>query len=91
MKKYALEYKNAQQLKDKLKIRESIAAYQNETIFNIGYERICKCPPNKLNCLTAKDWIKFQVAVWEFYYEKRDLRVEIYLSYNQTLCYSFSY
>lgn len=41
---------------------------------NISYERTCQCPPNHINCLTAKEWIKSQVAVWEFSYEKRDVR-----------------
>ncbi len=40
----------------------------------IGYERSCQCPPNHINCLTAKEWIQSQVAVWEFSYEKRDIR-----------------
>ncbi|MEO0053184.1 MAG: site-specific DNA-methyltransferase [candidate division WOR-3 bacterium] len=40
----------------------------------IGYTRICNCPPQKMNCLTPKDWIKYQVAIWECYYEKRDIR-----------------
>jgi DNA modification methylase len=41
---------------------------------DIGYNRTCSCPPRHINCLTAKEWLKNQVAVWEFYYEKRDLR-----------------
>ena len=41
---------------------------------SIGYERTCQCPPNHINCLTAKDWIRSQVAIWEFSYEKRDIR-----------------
>lgn len=40
----------------------------------IGYKRICKCPANHINCLTAKEWMKSQVAVWELYYKKRDIR-----------------
>jgi DNA modification methylase len=40
----------------------------------IGHERTCKCPPNHINCLTAKEWIQSQVAIWEFFYEKRDIR-----------------
>jgi len=40
----------------------------------IGYERLCKCPPQHINCLTAKEWIQSQVAIWEFFYEKRDIR-----------------
>ncbi len=40
----------------------------------IGYERICSCPPNHLNCLTAKEWIKCQLGVWQFTYESRDIR-----------------
>ncbi|MFW9800057.1 MAG: DNA methyltransferase [Candidatus Thorarchaeota archaeon] len=41
---------------------------------NIGSERTCDCDPNHINCLTAKEWLQHQIAVWEFYYEKRDIR-----------------
>ena len=40
----------------------------------VGYEKTCDCPPNHINCLTAKEWIKSQVGIWEFAYEKRDIR-----------------
>jgi DNA modification methylase len=41
---------------------------------NIAYEKTCECPANHINCLTAKEWIQSQVAIWEFPYEKRDIR-----------------
>jgi DNA modification methylase len=41
---------------------------------NLACERTCSCPPNHLNCLTAKEWIKAQLGVWQFYYEGRDIR-----------------
>jgi len=37
-------------------------------------EKTCACKPNHLNCLTAKEWIKAQLGVWRFAYEKRDVR-----------------
>lgn len=40
----------------------------------IGTIRTCDCKPNHISCLTAKDWLKNQIGVWEFYYEKRDVR-----------------
>ena len=40
----------------------------------IGYEKTCNCPLNHINCLTAKEWIQSQVGIWEFSYEKRDIR-----------------
>ena len=40
----------------------------------IGHTRTCDCPPKHINCLTAKEWMLSQIAVWEFYYEKRDIR-----------------
>ncbi len=40
----------------------------------IGYRRSCDCPPNHLNCLDAREWMKAQIGVWQFYYEGRDLR-----------------
>ena len=42
--------------------------------FAIGYQKVCDCTPNRLNCMTAKEWIKSQVGVWQFNYEKRDIR-----------------
>lgn len=40
----------------------------------IEYKRLCTCKPNNLNCLSAKDWLKSQLGVWQFIYEKRDVR-----------------
>ena len=40
----------------------------------IGHQRTCACPPNHLNCLSAKEWLKCQLGVWQFYYEGRDVR-----------------
>ena len=40
----------------------------------IDYKRTCSCQQNHLNCLTAKEWIKSQLGVWQFNYEKRDVR-----------------
>jgi len=37
-------------------------------------DRTCGCPPKHINCLTPKEWLKAQLGVWEFYYEKRDIR-----------------
>ena len=36
--------------------------------------RTCECPPNHLNCLTPKEWMKCQLGVWQFNYESRDIR-----------------
>jgi len=41
---------------------------------DIGYERICDCKESHINCMTAKEWVKSQIGVWEFFYEKRDVR-----------------
>ena len=41
---------------------------------NVGNQRTCSCPPNHLNCLTAKEWIKCQLGVWQFNYGGRDIR-----------------
>jgi DNA modification methylase len=43
-------------------------------IITIGHERICSCPPGHINCLSAKEWLKSQVAIQPFYYERRDVR-----------------
>ena len=44
------------------------------TKLDIQYKKTCNCPENHINCLTAKEWMLNQVAIWEFYYEKRDIR-----------------
>lgn len=41
---------------------------------SIGSDKTCGCKPNHLNCLTAKEWIKSQLGVWQFNYEGRDIR-----------------
>ncbi len=40
----------------------------------IGTAKTCDCKPNHLSCLTAKEWVKAQLGVWRFAYEKRDIR-----------------
>ena len=40
----------------------------------IGYKKTCNCPSNHINCLTPKEWVRSMVGIWEFYYEKRDIR-----------------
>ena len=41
---------------------------------DIGSTRTCACRSNHLNCLTAKEWLKSQLGVWQFTYEGRDVR-----------------
>ncbi|HLD89030.1 MAG TPA: DNA methyltransferase [Candidatus Nanoarchaeia archaeon] len=40
----------------------------------INHQKTCECPDNHINCLSAKEWLLGQIAIWEFYYEKRDIR-----------------
>jgi DNA modification methylase len=40
----------------------------------LGSQRTCDCPERHLNCLSAKEWLKAQIGVWQFYYEGRDIR-----------------
>lgn len=53
-------------------VREHDPRYR--TVLPIGAHRTCTCPPNHLNCMTAKEWIKSQLGVWQVYYEGRDIR-----------------
>jgi DNA modification methylase len=68
------------ELKEKVIIKKPEKVQKDETSPNqnkkldISFKKICNCPPNRLNCLNAKQWIKYQVAIWEFSYEKRDIR-----------------
>ena len=40
----------------------------------VNAERLCSCKPNHLSCITAKEWLKCQIGVWQFSYEGRDIR-----------------
>jgi len=46
----------------------------NNKKLDVSFKKTCSCADNHINCLTAKDWLRNQVAIWEFYYEKRDIR-----------------
>ena len=41
---------------------------------DIRHERVCSCAPSHINCLSAKEWVRSQVAIQPFYYESRDVR-----------------
>ncbi|MCK4829387.1 site-specific DNA-methyltransferase [bacterium] len=41
---------------------------------DLDYIETCSCSDKHINCLTAKEWVRNQVAVWELYYVKRDIR-----------------
>ncbi len=53
-------------------IRESYANYRSQ--LGIGFDKTCECRSGNLNCLTAKEWIKSQLGVWQFTYSSRDIR-----------------
>ena len=53
-------------------ILESSAFYRRKLPLNP--KRRCSCKPNNLNCMTAKEWLKCQIGVWQFKYESRDIR-----------------
>src|SRR3989338_3933644 len=54
--------------------KEIAVESKRENKLDVGYERTCNCPPNHINCLQAKEWLKSQIGVWQFNYEKRDIR-----------------
>lgn len=56
------------------KIKENIAVYNAKSLIEIEHTRKCNCGPTHINCMTPKDWLKSQIGVWQFYYEKRDIR-----------------
>lgn len=56
------------------KTHTQVIGRERESKININFKKTCSCPEKHINCLTAKEWIKHQVAIWEFYYEKRDIR-----------------
>ena len=47
---------------------------EKSRLLDIPFDRTCKCAGNRINCLTPKEWLKSQIGVWQFFYEKRDIR-----------------
>jgi len=66
--------KSIQSKRKTLQVKEGIAVYTTKPRLDIGYTRTCRCPQTHINCLIPKEWTRNQVAIWEFYYEKRDIR-----------------
>jgi len=55
-------------------ITESQEKNKAPKLLDIGYKKTCECSERHINCQTAKQWLKHQLGVWEFFYEKRDIR-----------------
>lgn len=53
-------------------VREDSALYGHK--LQINYTRTCNCGHTHINCMTAKEWLKSQLGVWQFTYESRDVR-----------------
>jgi len=53
-------------------IKDESTAFRKS--LDIGHERICECKKTHINCLTPKEWLKSQLGVLRFTYEKRDIR-----------------
>lgn len=63
---------------DNLQDRFSLAIGESSPLYrsrlDVAHLRTCNCPPNHLNCLTPKEWIKSQLGVWQVSYCGRDIR-----------------
>ena len=51
-----------------------MATQTEKSTLGISNSKLCDCPTNHINCLTAKEWILSQIGVWKFSYESRDIR-----------------
>ena len=61
------------------KHKKPLTEYRSTTnvrrnLLDINYTRTCDCPKTHINCLTAKEWLKCQLGVWQFTYSGRDIR-----------------
>lgn len=65
-------FKYPKEIKEHLTVRETQAVYSSK--IDIPFHRTCNCKPTHINCQTPKEWIKSQLGVWQFIYEKRDVR-----------------
>lgn len=64
--------------KETYAVKEGISVYtavsQPVKKIDIGFQRLCSCQNGHINCMTPKEWLKSQLGVWQFFYEKRDIR-----------------
>lgn len=78
MKKHASPKKKKYSPEEKETLGLPFAVHEGERHYRkrlpIRHERVCQCPPGHINCMTAKEWLKCQLGVWEFFYEGRDIR-----------------
>lgn len=66
------KFRYPKEVKECLTVRETQAIYSQK--IDIPFHRTCNCKPTHINCQTPKEWIKSQLGVWQFIYEKRDVR-----------------
>lgn len=55
-------------------MREETCLIEDKSNVTIGFKKTCSCSEKHINCLTAKEWMVSQLGVWQFNYEKRDIR-----------------
>lgn len=67
-----IKFRYPKDIKQYLVARETQVAYSKK--LSIPYDRECECSRTHINCQTPKEWIKSQLGVWQFFYEKRDIR-----------------
>lgn len=63
---------NGEPTEASLAIKRASAEHREK--LDIRGERVCSCKKTHINCMTPKDWLKSQLGVWQFFYEKRDIR-----------------
>ncbi len=56
------------------KAEETTMPYYGKKILSLDYDRSCNCAATHINCMSAKEWLKSQIGVWQFFYEGRDIR-----------------
>lgn len=60
------------QITEPMVVRENNPLYGHK--LQINHRRTCNCGPTHINCMTAKEWLRSQLGVWQFTYESRDVR-----------------
>ena len=66
------KYKKSRKEHVSFVISESSHEYRRR--LEIDANRTCQCRQTHLNCMTPKAWLKSQLGVWQFSFEKRDIR-----------------
>jgi len=54
--------------------KENMNSNQKVQKLQINHDKTCSCPDNHISCIDRKEWCRCQFAIWEIFYNRKDIR-----------------